>query len=50
MVGRDLGPGSDPISQDEVLEMVFSKWGMKLAGFIGFVFAAYIASLFIFGV
>jgi hypothetical protein len=50
MVAQDLGPGSEPISQDEVLEMIFSKWGMKLAGFVVIVFAAYIASLFIFGI
>ena len=50
MVAQDLGPGSEPISQDEVLEMLFSKWGIKMAGFLAFVFAAYIGSLLIFGV
>ncbi len=50
MVGGDLGPGSEQISQDEVLEMIFSKWGMKMAGFVVIVFGAYAVSLLLFGV
>jgi hypothetical protein len=49
MMGSDQGPGSKPISEEDVMAMIFSKWGMKLAGFILLVFGAYVASLILFG-
>ncbi len=50
MVDDDQGPGSKPISEKDVMEMIFSKWGMKMGGFILLVFAAYTLSILLFGV
>jgi hypothetical protein len=49
MVGEDHGPGSKPISEEDVMEMIFSKSGAKLGGFILLVFAAYALSILLFG-
>ena len=46
---RHQGPGSRPISEEEVIEMIFSRWGAKLGGFVIIVFTAYALSTLIFG-
>jgi|GEM_PF-6030983 hypothetical protein len=46
---RHQDPGSRPISEEEVIEMIFSRWGAKLGGFVIIVFAAYALSTLIFG-
>jgi hypothetical protein len=46
---RHQGPGFRPISEEEVIEMIFSKWGAKLGGFVIIVFSAYALSVLLFG-
>ncbi len=42
MDDRDRGPGSRPLSEDEIMEMVFSKWGAQLSVFVISIFLTYI--------
>ena len=49
MKGSEDGPGSKPISEEDVIKMIFSKSGAKLGGFILIVFGIYTLSLLIFG-
>jgi hypothetical protein len=49
MKEREQGPGSKPISEEDLIEMIFSKWGMKMGGFILLVFSAYVLSILLFG-
>lgn len=38
----DRGPGSRPLSEDEMMEMVFSKWGAQLGLIISGIFGLYV--------
>ena len=49
MVGDDQGPGTKPINEADIMEMIFSEWGAKMAAFVFLVFGAYAVSLVLFG-
>ncbi len=49
MTTSNRGPGSRPLSDDEILEMIFSKWGAQMSAMLTAIFITYIGFTFIFG-
>ena len=43
------GPGNRPISEDEIMQMIFSAWGVKLGAFVSVVFITWIFCTMILG-
>jgi len=43
----DRGPGSRPLNEDEMMEILFSKWGAKLGALIVAIFGTYLFCMLI---
>ena len=49
MTTSNRGPGSRPLSEDEIMEMIFSKRGAQMSVMVTSIVLTYIGFTFLFG-